>query len=113
MKRYCLTLDLKNDPILVEEYKRHHQRIWPEVRDSILASGISSMEIYLLGGRLCMVVETEDSFSFELKAAVDAANPKVQEWEELMWRYQAPLPQARPGEKWLLMEQIFSLNAGK
>lgn len=111
MKRYCLALDLKNDPALIEEYKQHHLEIWPEVRDSILASGILSMEIYLLGNRLCMVVETEDSFSLEAKAKADAENQQVRKWEELMWRYQSPLPQAGPGEKWLLMEQIFSLKA--
>ncbi len=68
------------------------------------------MNIYLLGNRLFMIMDTDDSFSFEAKAAADASNPKVQEWEQLMWKYQAPLPQARPGEKWMLMEHIFGLT---
>lgn len=56
-----------------------------------------------------MIMETADSFSFERKAEMDAANVKVQEWEELMWRYQQALPGAKPGEKWMLMERIFLL----
>ena len=68
------------------------------------------MEIYRLGTRLFMIMETDDNFSFEKKGKADKANPKVVEWEELMWKYQQPLPQAKPGEKWLLMDQIFKLT---
>jgi len=108
-KRYCLTLDLKDDKELIEQYKKYHEDVWPEIKESILGSGITEMTIYLLGTRLCMIMDVDDSFSFEAKAAADAANPKVQEWETLMWKYQAPLPRARPGEKWMLMEKIFSV----
>lgn len=110
MKRYCLTLDLKNDPQLIEEYKAHHSRVWPEVIESIETSGIHNMEIYLQGNRLCMLVEAEDTFSFDEKAARDKANPKVQQWEELMWKYQQALPLAKPGEKWKLMDKIFDFK---
>jgi L-rhamnose mutarotase len=57
-----------------------------------------------------MVLEVDETFSFERKAEADGANPKVQEWENLMWKFQKALPQARPGEKWLLMERIFKLE---
>jgi L-rhamnose mutarotase len=67
------------------------------------------MEIYRIGNRMFMVMETEDDFSFADKSAADAANPRVQAWEELMWTYQQALPLARPGEKWLLMDRIFTL----
>jgi L-rhamnose mutarotase len=110
MKRFCLTLDLKDDPQLIAEYKKYHEAVWPEVRASIVSAGVLEMEIYLLGSRLFMIMETEDAFSFTAKAGLDAANEKVQEWERLMWRYQKPLPQAREGEKWILMERIFSLS---
>jgi len=110
MKRFCLTLDLKDDPQLIAEYRKYHEAVWPEVRTSIVSAGVLEMEIYLLGSRLFMIMETEDTFSFAAKAGLDAANKKVQEWEQLMWRYQKPLPQAREGEKWILMEQIFSLS---
>ncbi|WP_266364374.1 L-rhamnose mutarotase [Tellurirhabdus rosea] len=107
--RYCLALDLKDDPALIAEYERYHEKLWPEVEDSIRSAGIREMEIYRIGNRLFMIMETEETFSFEQKAAADAANPKVQEWETLMWRYQQALPLAKPGEKWLLMDRIFKL----
>lgn len=108
--RYCLTLDLQDDPHLIAEYKRYHERIWPEITASLKQSGIEDAEIYLLGTRLFMILEVNDEFSFEAKARADQANPKVREWEDLMWRFQRPLPQAQPGEKWLLMEKIFKLE---
>jgi L-rhamnose mutarotase len=109
MKTYCLTLDLYDDPALIAEYKRYHQpgQVWPEVMASLPEQGILRAEIYLLGTRMVMVLTTADDFSFAAKAASDQANPKVQEWENLMWKFQKPLPQAKPGEKWLLMEKIF------
>jgi len=109
-KRYCLTLDLKDDPALIAEYKRFHKKIWPEITKSIKESGIEDLEIYLLGTRLFMIMEVSPSFSFERKAEADRNNPKVQEWENLMWKFQKPLPEARPGDKWLLLEQIFKLE---
>jgi L-rhamnose mutarotase len=109
-KRYCLTLDLKDDPQLIAEYKRYHEKIWPEITKSIKDSGIEDMEIYLLGTRMFMVMEVNDQFSFETKAKADRDNPKVREWEELMWKFQEPLANAKPGEKWLLMKRIFKLE---
>ena len=107
--RYCLTLALKDDPGLIARYKRYHEQVWPEILKSIKDSGIEDMEIYLLGTRMLMIMEVNEKFSFEAKAKADRENPKVQEWEELMWKFQEPLPQAQPGEKWLLMERIFKL----
>ena len=111
MKRYCLALDLKNDPQLIAEYEKYHQEVWPEIRQSISGSGIENMEIYRVMNRLFMIMEVNDTFSSEKKAAADAANPKVQEWEALMWKYQQALPIAKPGEKWIVMDKIFSFNA--
>jgi L-rhamnose mutarotase len=109
-KRYCLTLDLKDDPQLIAEYRRHHEKIWQEITKSIRDAGIEDMEIYLFGTRMFMIMEVNDNFSFADKAKADAANPKVHEWEELMWKFQKPLPNAKPGEKWLPMERIFKLE---
>ncbi len=108
--RYCLALDLKNDPALIAEYERYHQSVWPEIAESIRAAGIVDMEIYRTGTRLFMIMEVDDRFSFEAKAAGDAANPKVQEWEALMGRFQQALPWAAPGEKWVRMARIFKLE---
>ena len=109
-KRYCLTLDLKDDPKLIAEYRRYHEKIWPEITKSIRDAGIRDMEIYLLGTRLFMVMEVDETFSFEKKAKADAANRKAREWEDLMWKFQKPLPGAEPGEKWVRMERIFKLE---
>ena len=109
-RRYCLTLDLKDDPKLIAEYKRYHEKIWPEIARSIKDSGIEDMEIYLLGTRMCMIMEVNESFTFEAKTKADLLNPKVQEWETLMGSFQQTLPQAKPGEKWLLMERVFKLE---
>jgi L-rhamnose mutarotase len=109
-KRYCLTLDLKNDPKLIAEYKRHHEKIWPEITKSIKDAGIVDLEIYLLGTRMFMVMEVNDKFSFEAKGKAGRENPRVCEWEESMLKFQQPLPNAKPGEKWLLMEKIYELE---
>ncbi len=110
-RRYCLTLDLKDDPKLIAEYKRYHEKIWPEITKSIKDAGIQDLEIYLHGTRMFMILKVDESFSFEKKAQTDQQNPKVQEWENLMWKFQQALPEARPGEKWLLMERVFKLES--
>ena len=108
-KRYCLALDLKPDKALMEEYEEHHRKVWPEILESIKTSGIRHMEIYRVENRLFMILQTDETFSFEKKAGLDASNKKVQEWEALMWRYQEALPGAKKGEKWRLMKKIFEI----
>lgn len=110
MMRYCLALDLKNDPDLIREYEKYHEAIWPEIRASIKDAGIIDMEIYRIENRLFMIMETADNFSFENKTKADEANEKVQEWENLMWKYQQALPTAAKGQKWMLMTKIFKLE---
>lgn len=110
MQRYCLALDLKDDPALIAEYEMHHRQVWPEIIKSIRDAGIEALDIYRTGNRLVMIMEVYDDFSFERKAATDAANVKVQEWEELMWKFQQALPGAKKGEKWMRMEKIFELG---
>lgn len=108
-KQYYLTLDLKADDQLIAEYEEMHKAVWPEIIDSIKSSGILNMEIYRTGNRLFMIMEVSEDFSFEQKAAMDAGNEKVQEWETLMWKYQQAVPGAKPGEKWMMMDKIFQL----
>ena len=109
MKTYALALDLKDDQQLINEYEEFHQKVWPEILESIISSGILAMEIYRIDTRLFMIMDTTDEFSFENKAKMDANNDKVQEWESLMWKYQQKIPSAKPGEKWILMNKIFEL----
>ncbi len=110
MKQFCLALDLKDDAALIAEYEAYHRAVWPEILVSIKEAGIGQMEIYRTSNRLFMIMKTEDNFSFEKKADADAGNEKVQEWEQLMWKYQQALPGSKPGEKWILMDKIFSLH---
>lgn len=92
------------------EYKAYHAagNTWPEITKSIKDAGIVDMQIYLTGNRMFM--EVDDTFDAVRKAAMDAANPKVQEWEELMWKYQQALPWAEEGVKWIALEKIFQLE---
>jgi L-rhamnose mutarotase len=109
MDRYCLTLDLKDDPTLIAEYEAWHQKVWPEIMESIRSAGIENMQIYRFANRLFMIMEVNKKFSFEKKRTADAGNSKVQEWEELMWNYQQAIPGVKAGEKWVLMNKIFEL----
>jgi L-rhamnose mutarotase len=108
--RYCLALDLKNDPELIAAYDAWHQKVWPEIIDSIREAGVEQVEIYRVENRLFMILETGPGFRWEHKVEMDAANPKVQEWEELMWHYQQALPTVKPGEKWALMQKVFEIK---
>lgn len=109
MQRHYLALDLKNSPRLIADYERYHEKIPEAIERSIRDAGITHLEIYRIGTRLFMVLEAQDDFSFEKKAQMDADNPDVQAWEELMWQFQKPLKEAKNGEKWVLMKKIFQL----
>ena len=111
MKRYCFALDLIDDAASIAEYEHWHnsENVWPEIKESISAAGVTDLEIYRTGNRLFMIMDTDETFSFEQKAAMDRDNPKVQDWERIMWKYQLILPWAKEGEKWVLMGRIFAL----
>ena len=110
MQRYCLTLDLKDDPVLIAEYKKYHQNIWPDIIHSIKNAGIEEMEIYLIGNRMFMIIDGDEQFSLEEKARMDLKNPKVQEWEKLMWKFQKATQWTGKNEKWTQMECVFKLG---
>ncbi|MCH7412334.1 L-rhamnose mutarotase [Belliella sp. R4-6] len=111
MNTHYLALDLDEQLESIVSYEKWHENVWPEVKKSILDSGIVAMEIYRSGNRLLMVLDVNEEFSFEEKAKMDAINPIVQEWETLMDRYQKRLPWAKEGQKWVLMERIFHLSS--
>ncbi|MGN6265937.1 MAG: L-rhamnose mutarotase [Ginsengibacter sp.] len=108
--KYCLALDLKDDDAMIAEYENYHKKVWPEIIVSIKNAGITGMEIFRVSNRLFMIMETSENFSFSEKEKMDSENAKVQEWEQLMWKYQQGLPGSGPGEKWVLMKKIFDLN---
>jgi L-rhamnose mutarotase len=112
MKKFCLTLDLKNDAELIDAYERFHQpdAIWPEIPEGIKACGIVSMDIYRVSTRLVMLMETVDEF--ELKSGFEkmAELPRQKEWAALMSMMQQRPEFAAPDEHWVVMKQIFKLN---
>jgi L-rhamnose mutarotase len=113
MAQFYYALDLKDEPGVIEEYERWHQpeNIWPEVVDSLRSMGIDDMQILRCGNRLVMVVEVGPTYRAQDRAAAhDAGHPRVQAWEELMWRFQRPLPFAAIGEKWVPMKSVFALS---
>ena len=111
-KRYCYSCDLKDNPELIAAYKKYHApgNAWPEITKSIKDAGIVDMQIFLTGNRMFMIMEVDDTFDPVKKAEMDANNPKVQEWEQLMWDFQQELPWAAKDEKWIALEKIFSLH---
>jgi len=112
MPRFYFALDLRNDPVLIEEYECWHrpEHIWPTTLQSLRSSGIEELTIYRCGNRLIQVLEVAPGFSFEDKRAADSANPEVLAWEEFMWQFQQALPFAAAGQKWLQMDRLFSLR---
>lgn len=110
-KRYCQTLDLKDDPALIQEYVKRHSEFchWPEIREGIQSVGILEMEIYLLGTRLFMIVETPLDFEWETAFQKLATLPRQAEWEEYMSIFQVADPKASSSEKWKQMDRIFHL----
>jgi len=111
-RRYCQTLDLKDDPALIAEYVDRHSEAkrWPEIVEGIRSVGILEMEIYLIGTRLFMIVETAMDFDWDTAFARLATLPRQAEWEEYMSVFQVSKPGATSAEKWQLMDRIYSQN---
>ncbi|AYQ88338.1 L-rhamnose mutarotase [Burkholderia gladioli] len=109
--RQCLALDLRDDPESIARYEAHHERIWPEIAAHLRGQGVTSMEIWRIGNRLTMVMETDDArFDAARMAATSLADPKVVEWETLMSTFQQPTPWTPTGVKWAPMARIFDLD---
>lgn len=111
VKRYCQTLDLKDDPALIAEYRKRHAKgeVWPETLAAIHEVGILEMEIYIIGTRLFMIVETPLDFDWETAMARMATLPRQPEWEEYMSVFQVSKPGTSSAEKWQLMDRMFQL----
>lgn len=110
MKRYCQTLELVDDPEMVEAYVKEHSRVWPEVQAGIREVGILDMQIYALGNRLFMIMDTVDEFDWVADNARLAELPRQAEWEAYMARFQGSDPSAPSTAKWKLMNKIFQLE---
>ncbi len=110
MKHYGLTLNLKDDPKIIEQYKAYHQEAWPETLAGLKAVGITKMNIYLIGRRLFMAMETVDTFDIKRDfPRYLAEHPKCKEWDQLMRTFQEPVDEAQADEWWAEMEPVFEL----
>lgn len=111
VKRYCQTMDLKDDPQLIEEYRRRHSEseAWREILAGIREVGILEMEIYILGTRLFMIVETPLDFDWDSAMSRLATLPRQSEWEDYMAIFQNCKPGETSAEKWHLMDRMFHL----
>ena len=107
MKRYCQTLELRDDPALIEKYCEAHAHVWPEIQAGIREVGILDMQIYRLGTRLFMIMDTVDDFDFVSDNARLATLPRQAEWEAYVSQFQGCDPNAKSDEKWQLMVRIF------
>ncbi len=111
-KRFCKTLELRDDPELISAYKKAHAkgRAWPEITRGIREAGILDMEIYLAGNRLFMIMDTVPDFEHDKAMAELAMKPRQAEWEEQMSELQNSSAEATADEKWHLIERIFKLE---
>ena len=111
VKRYCRTMNLKDNPELIAEYRKRHsqEHSWKEIREGIKQVGILEMEIYILGNRLFMIVETPLDFDWDTAMARLATLPRQQEWEDYMSIFQDCEQGATATEKWQMMERRFDL----
>lgn len=111
VKRYCRTMDLKDDTALIAEYVKRHSKeeSWPEILAGIRQVGILEMEIYILGNRLFMIVETPLDFEWDTAMARLATLPRQQEWEDFMAIFQDCEEGDTADEKWKMMERMFYL----
>lgn len=110
-KRYCMTLQLKDDPKLIEEYEEWHEaeKIWKEIPEGIRKVGILDSEIYRSGTTLFMILTVPTDFDFETQMGILAGLPRQAEWEDFMTKYQASKPGESSAEKWIKIKRVFKL----
>ena len=111
MKSFAMTLDLKDDSSVIEEYKRHHHEVWPDVICGLRSIGIQKMKIFLLGTRMFMYIETPDDFDplTDFQRYTDSS-PAAAEWDVMMRKYQVQADGAREGEWWAGVEEVFDID---
>lgn len=80
LKRYCKTLDLQDDPMLIAEYEAHHKKIWPEITEYLKNTGIEHMEIWRIGTRLFMIMDV--NITYDLNVILESE--VNQRWEHFV-----------------------------
>ena len=97
-------------PEKLEEYKQYHAAIWPEILDKIRDCNIRNYSIYykdVNGIPLLFAYFEYVGDDFEADAAKMAADPKTQEWWDIMMPMQQPIETKAEGEWWAEMEEVF------
>ena len=104
MKRYGMIIKVKAEKI--EEYKRLHTAVWPDVLKKITECNIRNYSIYLKEDTLFSYFEYTGS-DFEADMAIMAADPTTQKWWDVCKPCQQPLETRQEGEWWADMEEVF------
>jgi len=109
--RHCLALDLHDDPELIAAYEQYHRQVWPEVLAHLRAQGVRELEIFRLGTRMVMVMDTDDAvFDAARMAEAERTDARLRAWEDLMWSFQKTTPWTPEGAKWTPMQPLFRLT---
>ncbi|MBN1950013.1 MAG: L-rhamnose mutarotase [Bacteroidales bacterium] len=111
-KRYCKSMELRNEAHLIREYKQVHAKgeAWPEITQGMKEVGILDMEIYLLGTSLFMIMDTVPDFDHDKAMAELAEKPRQKEWEAYVSKFQDTSPESTASQKWQLMERIYKMD---
>jgi len=107
IKRYGSVLKVK--PGKLEEYKRLHTAVWPQILAMIKACNIRNYSIYYKDGYLFSYFEYVGS-DYAADMNKMAEDPMTQKWWAVCKPCQEPLPTRAEGEWWANMEEVFHLD---
>ncbi|GKX33578.1 MAG: hypothetical protein MnENMB40S_11960 [Rhizobiaceae bacterium MnEN-MB40S] len=106
MQRMGMVIGL--DPEKVDEYKRLHAAVWPDVLDMISKCNIRNYSIFLKEPENLLFGYWEyHGEDFEADAAKMAADPRTLEWWDVCMPCQKPLETRKDGEWWAMMDEVF------
>ncbi|MEA3335209.1 MAG: L-rhamnose mutarotase [Chloroflexota bacterium] len=107
MQRYGQLIGVK--PERLEEYKAYHANVWPEILDKIRDCNIQNYSIYYKDGMLFAYFEYVGE-DFDGDMAKMAADPRTQEWWDIMMPMQEPVKTRAEGEWWAELEEVFHMD---
>ena len=113
MKRYAMTVMLKDGPEMIGQYEKLHADPWPEVLQAGHDCGIERLFIYRYGRQLFMFFETIDDFDPDRVMAKFQADAKLREWDEITRAMQEPVPGAPSHVTWVHMKEVHAVEDGQ
>ncbi|MCO5734286.1 L-rhamnose mutarotase [Rhizobium sp. SSA_523] len=109
MQRMGMVIGLH--PEKVDEYKRLHAAVWPEILDLLTRSHVKNYSIFLKEPENLLFGYWEyHGADFAADMEKIAADPKNQEWWSFCIPCQKPFETRKDGEWWAMMEEVFHLN---